>query len=606
MLWGRRQQFRALDGLVADVRAGHSRVLVVRGEPGIGKTALLGYAAATAQDFQVARAEGVESEIELPYAALHQLCGRVLDRLDVLPGPQREALGVAFGLRPGSAPDRFLVGLAVLGLLAEVAADRPLLYLVDDAQWLDQASARVLAFVARRVDAESVALIFGTRDPATAGDLAGLPGLDLTRLDDDDARALLASVIPGRLDERVRDRIIAESDGNPLALLELTHGVTTAELAGGFGLPGAGPLAGRIEKSFLCRITPLPETTRRLLLLAAADPVGDPALLWRAAGRLGITDEAAAPAEADRLLTVAARVTFRHPLARSAVYQAAPAADRRLAHRAIAEATDAGTDPDHWAWHQAQAAPRPDEEIAAELERSASRAQARGGFAAAAAFLDRATALTPDAARRGARALAAAQAKFDAAAPDRTRQPAARESRSVMRSTRPRCCTTASADTRTPSQLPSGRASTRIWVSSAGRWASWSRRPREAATAEPLPPRSSCSRNEPAPAALTGRSALRPACVPCSAMARAPSAATGKRSTIWAAPVSGCRWPARTCCTVSGCAARAAAPTPGSSCEPRMRCSRAWGPSGSLSGPDGSCVPPGSTCASAPPIPRSS
>ena len=419
MLWGRRQQFRALDGLVADVRAGHSRVLVVRGEPGIGKTALLGYAAATAQDFQVARAEGVESEIELPYAALHQLCGRVLDRLDVLPGPQREALGVAFGLRPGSAPDRFLVGLAVLGLLAEVAADRPLLYLVDDAQWLDQASARVLAFVARRVDAESVALIFGTRDPATAGDLAGLPGLDLTRLDDDDARALLASVIPGRLDERVRDRIIAESDGNPLALLELTHGVTTAELAGGFGLPGAGPLAGRIEKSFLCRITPLPETTRRLLLLAAADPVGDPALLWRAAGRLGITDEAAAPAEADRLLTVAARVTFRHPLVRSAVYQAAPAADRRLAHRAIAEATDAGTDPDHWAWHQAQAAPRPDEEIAAELERSASRAQARGGFAAAAAFLDRATALTPDAARRGARALAAAQAKFDAAAPDR-------------------------------------------------------------------------------------------------------------------------------------------------------------------------------------------
>jgi DNA-binding CsgD family transcriptional regulator len=417
-LWGRREQCGILDGLLADVRAGRSRALVVRGEPGIGKTALLGYAADTAPDFRVTRAEGVESEMELPFAALQQLCGRMLDRLDQLPAPQRDALGVAFGLRTGSAPDRFLVGLAVLGLLSEVATSQPLLCLIDDAQWLDQASAQVLAFVARRLDAESVAMLFGTRDPAAVGHLAGLPGLAVAGLADADAQALLASVIPGRLDERVRGRIIAESGGNPLALLELPQGVTVAELAGGFGVPGPVPLAGRIEQSFLRRITPLPEATRRLLLLAAAEPTGDPALLWRAAGNLGISADAdaAAPAEAGGLLAVAGRVTFRHPLVRSAVYHAAPAAGRRRAHLAIAEATDPGTDPDRRAWHRAQAAPGPDEDIAAELEHSASRAQARGGFAAAAAFLDRSAALTPDPARRGARALAAAQAKYQAGA----------------------------------------------------------------------------------------------------------------------------------------------------------------------------------------------
>src|SRR5260370_8924694 len=244
MLWGRRQQCRALDGLLADVRAGRSRALVVRGEPGIGKTALLGYAAETAPDFRVARAEGVESEMELPFAALHQLCGRMLDRLDRLPGPQREALGVAFGLRPGGAPDRFLVGLAVLSLLADVAADQPLLCLVDDAQWLDQAAAQALAFVARPLDAESLALLFGTRDPGPGSGLAGLPELVLEGLSDTDAPALLASVIPGRIDERVRDRILAESGGNPLALLELHRGITAAELAGGFGLVRPPPVSG--------------------------------------------------------------------------------------------------------------------------------------------------------------------------------------------------------------------------------------------------------------------------------------------------------------------------------------------------------------------------
>jgi DNA-binding CsgD family transcriptional regulator len=419
MLRGRGQQCGTLDGLLADVRAGRSRALVIRGEPGIGKTALLGHAAQTAPDFQVARAEGVESEMELPFAALHQLCARMLDRLGRLPGPQRDALGVAFGLRAGGAPDRFHVGLAALGLLSDVATGRPLLCLIDDAQWLDQASAQALAFVARRLDAESVAMLFGTRDPGPGGDLAGLPELVLAGMSDADARALLASVLPGRLDERVRDRIIAESGGNPLALLELPHGVTAAELAGGFGLPAAGPLAGKIEQSFLWRITPLPQVTRRLLLLAAAEPTGDPALLWRAAGGLGISaEDAAAPAEADGLLTVGARVTFRHPLVRSAVYHAAPAADRRRAHLAIAEATDPGTDPDRRAWHRAQAAAGPNESIAAELERSASRAQARGGLAAAAAFLERAATLTLESARRAERALAAAEAKYQAGAFD--------------------------------------------------------------------------------------------------------------------------------------------------------------------------------------------
>jgi DNA-binding CsgD family transcriptional regulator len=418
MLRGRKQQCVALDGLLAEVRAGRSRALVVRGEPGIGKTALLKYATDAAPDFRVARAEGVESEMELPFAALQQLCGRMPHRLDRLPDPQREALGVALGLHSGNTPDRFLVSLAVLGLLSHVAAEKPLLCLIDDAQWLDQASAQALAFVARRLDAESVAVIFGTRDQGVEGDLAGLPELALGGLSDADARALLASVIPGRLEERVRDRIIAESGGNPLALLELPYGATATELASGYGVAGASPLAGRIEQSFLRRIAALPETTRRLLLLAAAEPTGDPLLLWRAAGSLGIDPDAAAPAEADGLLTAAAQVLFRHPLVRSVVYQTAPPGDRRTAHRAIAEATDPGTDPDRRAWHRAQAAAEPDEDIAAELERSASRAQARGGLTAAAAFLRRAAALTPGPTARVTRTLAAAQATHQLGTPD--------------------------------------------------------------------------------------------------------------------------------------------------------------------------------------------
>jgi DNA-binding CsgD family transcriptional regulator/tetratricopeptide (TPR) repeat protein len=418
MLWGRTQQCALLDGLIAETRAGRSRALVVHGEPGIGKTALLEYAADAAPDFQVARAEGVESEMELPFAALHLLCRRMLDRLDGLPVPQRDALGVAFGLQPGSAPNRFLVGLAVLGLLSDVAADQPLLALVDDAHWLDQASAQVLTFVARRLDAESVGLLFGTREVAGEGCLAGLPELVLDGLSDSDARALLASALPGRLDERVRDRIVAECGGNPLALLELPRASSTAELAGGFGSAGSTPVESRVGRSFLWRIAALPHLTMRLLLLAAAEPTGDPELLWRAAESLDITAADSRPAEVDGLLTIGDRVTFRHPLVRSAVYQSASAADRRRAHRALAEATDRVAHPDRCAWHLAQATTGPDEEIAAELEQSASRAQARGGPGAAAAFFERAANLTADPALRARRALAAAHANYLASAFD--------------------------------------------------------------------------------------------------------------------------------------------------------------------------------------------
>ena len=417
-LRGRRSECEALDRLLEVVRANQSQVLVIRGEAGVGKTALLDHLAAMASRCRIARAAGVESEMELAFAGVHQLCAPMLGRLAQLPGPQREAIGTALGLSAGKPPDRFLVGLAVLGLLSEVAEERPLVCLVDDAQWLDRASAQVLAFVARRLLAESVALVFAVREPAEQSELAGIPELVVGGLSDGDARTLLDSAIPGRLDEQVRDRIVAETRGNPLALLELPRGLTVAELAGGFALPDAGPLVSRIEQSYLRRLHSLPVETRRLLLTAAAEPVGDVTLLWRAAERLGIGADAAMPAEAAGLIELGARVRFRHPLVRSAVYRTAGLLDRQDVHRALADATDPDADPDRRAWHRAHAAAGPDEAVAAELERSADRAQARGGIAAAAAFLKRATELTPDPARRGARALAAAQAKFEAGSPD--------------------------------------------------------------------------------------------------------------------------------------------------------------------------------------------
>jgi DNA-binding CsgD family transcriptional regulator len=382
----------------------------------VGKTALLDYLVERASGCRVAHAAGVESEMELVYAGLHQLLTPMLGRLEGLPTPQANALRTAFGLSSGPAPDRFLVGLATLSLLSELAEEYPLVCLVDDAQWLDRASAQVLGFAARRLAAESVGLVFAAR---VAGDeLAGLPELVVEGLPEADARALLDSVLTAPLDPRVHGRIVAEAGGNPLALLELPRGVTPAELAGGFALPDARPLPGRIEESFQRRLEVLPADTRRLLQLAAADPVGDPVLLWRAAERLGIAPQAADPAAEAGLVEVGARVRFRHPLVRSAAYRSASLQKRQELHRALAEATDPQLDPDRRAWHWALAAPGPDEDVAAELERSAGRAQARGGVAAAAAFLQRAVALTVDPTRRAERTLAAAQASFQAGAFD--------------------------------------------------------------------------------------------------------------------------------------------------------------------------------------------
>ena len=418
MLRGRRNESATLDRLLEAVRVGESRVLVLRGEPGIGKSELVQYVAERASECRVVRAVGVQSEMELAFAGMHQLCVPILGWIERIPVPQRDALGTVLGLSAGEPPDPFLVGLAVLSLLSEAAEEQPLVCLVDDAQWLDQASADTLAFVARRLFAESVLLVFATRESREELPLRSLPDLVVEGLPDDDARALLKSALPGRLDDRVRERILAETRGNPLALLELPRALTAAELAGGFGLFDARRLSGRIEESFQRRLEGLPDETQQLLLVAAADPVGEPALVWRAARQLGLRPEAAEPAAHAGLVEFEAAVRFRHPLVRSAIYRAAPLAERRLVHTALAGASDPNTDPDRRAWHRARAAAGPDEDVAAELERSASRARARGGLAAAAAFFEQAAKLTPEPARRGERALAAAQAKLQAGAHD--------------------------------------------------------------------------------------------------------------------------------------------------------------------------------------------
>jgi DNA-binding CsgD family transcriptional regulator len=414
-LVGRIGERDALERLVSGVRAGQSRVLVLRGEAGVGKTALLRHLSAAADGCRIARAAGVASEMELAFSGLHALCAHMLGRIERLPGPQRDALTTAFGLSAGPRPDRFLVGLAVLSLLADAAEEQPLVCIVDDAQWLDQVSAQTLAFVARRVLAERLGLVFALRASDEGHAFDGLPELVIEGLAADEARLLLDTTIPGPLDDLVRARILAETRGNPLALIELPRGLTPAELAGGFALPEARPLANRIEHSFLQRVRALPRDAQLLLLTAAAEPLGDLSLLWQAAGRLGIGVDAGRSAEAAGLIELGLRVRFSHPLVRSAVYQAAEPGDRRDVHRALAEVTDPILDPDRRAWHRAHAAARPDEAVAAEMVRSADRAQSRGGLAAAAAFLQRAAELTPDPAVRVERLLDAAQAKLDVA-----------------------------------------------------------------------------------------------------------------------------------------------------------------------------------------------
>jgi DNA-binding CsgD family transcriptional regulator len=414
-LLGRASEREVLERLVAGVRAGQSRVLVLRGEAGVGKTALLGHLSAAAEGCRIARVAGVESEMEFAFAGLHALCAHMLDHLGHLPSPQRDALSTAFGRSAGPPPDRFLVGLAVLSLLADVAEERPLICIVDDAQWLDRVSAQTLAFVARRLLAERVGLVFALRETGDEDVLEGLPELVIEGLAHDDARLLLDATIPGPLDERVRARILGEADGNPLALIELPRGLKPIAVAGGFGLPGEMPLTSRIEQGFVRRLEPLPAETRRVLLLAAAEPVGDVPLLWRASELLGIGPDAVGPAQAAGLVEIGARVRFRHPLVRSGVYRASDPSERREVHRALAEATDPVLDPDRRAWHRAHATAAPDEAVAAEMARSADRAQGRGGLVAAAAFLQRAAELTPDPAVRVERSLAAAQAKLDVA-----------------------------------------------------------------------------------------------------------------------------------------------------------------------------------------------
>jgi DNA-binding CsgD family transcriptional regulator len=416
-LRGRSAECRALDRLLESARAGHSATLVLRGEAGVGKTALLDYVVERASDCRLARVASVESEMGFAFAGLMQLLhGVTLDDAEQLPAPQRDALRRAFGLIDGPAPEGFLVGLAALGLLSQMAEERPLVCVVDDAQWLDPESASVLSFVARRLAAEGIAMLFAVREPSADRELDGLPELVLEGLGDADARLLLDTAVPGGLDEQVRERIVAETRGNPLALLELPRGLTPAELAGGFGLPDEHELSSRIEHTFLRRVQALPPDTQRALLVAAAETVGDAAVIAQAAGRLGVGPADMIPAEDAGLIELGPRACFRHPLVRSVAYRAATPNQRRQAHAALASANDPERDPDRRAWHLAHAAAGPDDTVAAELERSASRAKARGGVAAAAAFLERAAELSPDPAQRGTRALAAARLKLDAGA----------------------------------------------------------------------------------------------------------------------------------------------------------------------------------------------
>lgn len=404
-----------LEQLVADVRSGRSHVLVLRGEAGVGKTALLRHVPTATDGCHVAWATGVENEMELAFAGLHALCTPWLDRLGALPEPQRNALSTAFGMSAGPPPERFLVGLAVLSLFADVAEEQPLVCIVDDAQWLDQVSSQTLAFVARRLLAERVGFVFSVRGSGDDDVFTGLPELLVEGLATDDARQLLDLTLPGVLDEQVKARILDETRGNPLALMQLPRGLTPAELAGGFDLTNTRPLTSRIENSFLQQVRALPRDTQLLLLTAAAEPLGDVSLLWRAAEFLGIGAEAARPAEADGLIEFGTRVRFPHPLVRSAIYRASDPRDRVDVRHALADATDPELDPDRRAWHRAHATTMPDESVAAEMVRSADRARARGGLAATAAFLQRAAELTPDPGTRADRSLAAAHAKLDVA-----------------------------------------------------------------------------------------------------------------------------------------------------------------------------------------------
>ncbi|WP_307527064.1 AAA family ATPase [Streptomyces umbrinus] len=414
-LRGRRDELAELEALVRRARVGHSRALVACGEAGVGKTALLDHVIASAEaTVRTERIVASQSEMELAYAGPQALCGHMMDSAARLPAPQQEAIEAAFGLRSAAAPSPFLVGLALLGLLTEAAEDRGLLCVVDDAQWLDHASARALAFAARRLDAEGIALVPVMRQPDEV--FAGLAHMVVEGLGHEDAREILRLAVPGGLDQRVRDQLIAEARGNPLALRELPRALNPAQIASGLTLSSTLPLENRIEQSLVVQLASLPAPARSLLL-AAAEPTGDPGLLWRASAVLGLGPDAFDAAKDAEALVVGTRVGFRHPLVRSAVYRAASPADRRRVHDALADVTSAEHNPDRRAWHRASATLHPDDGVAADLERSAARARTRGGPAAAGAFLERAAELTPSPFHRGQRLIAAAEAKHDAGAP---------------------------------------------------------------------------------------------------------------------------------------------------------------------------------------------
>jgi AAA ATPase domain len=415
-LLGRMEERQVLADLLRRARAGHAGVVVLRGEEGIGKSALLDDLAVRAPDCCICRAVGVESEMELAYAGLQQLCEPIIDRRADLPSPRRDALEKVFGLSTGSPPDRFLVGMAVLDLVGIVAERQPVVWIVDDAQWLDRSSLQAIGFVSRRLPAATVAIMIAARDTGGDGELAGLPELRLAGLSTEDAGTLFDSVVTGPTDPAVRDRIIAETRGNPLALLELPRAWTAAELVEGLAESARVTLTGQLELAFAKRLGELPPDTQTFLALAAAEPKGDPALLWSAAQQLGLDWGAASPAERAGLIEFGPRVYFRHPLVRATAYRAAPVRKRLEVHRALAEVTDPIRDADRRAWHRACSTVTHDEGIAVELERSAGRAKARGGLLAAASLLERAALLTPDGAGRANRTLAAAQAKRDAGA----------------------------------------------------------------------------------------------------------------------------------------------------------------------------------------------
>jgi len=409
LLLGRRNESEVLEDLLLAARRGEGGAIVLQGEPGIGKTALIDHIVSLAGEFNVLRTVGNEAEIELAYASLQELFRAQTEAIEQLPDPQRRAIETALGIVTGIAPDRLLLGLGVLNLVSLVSAKRPVLCVIDDAQWLDPPSAQAIAFAARHVSKEAVVFLFAARTPVDA--VRGLPELVVVGLEDQDARELLETAVPARLDDSVVDRIVAETHGNPLAILELPRGLTPSQLAGGFGLPVSVTLAGQIEESYRRRFSRLSSDSRRLLLVVAADSTGDPGIIWRAADHLGIAETSADALEDDGLVEFGDRVVFHHPLVRSAVYNTATPRQRRDAHAALAEASDTNSDQDRRAWHRALATVRPNENVADEVEASAERALARGGFAAAGAFLGRAVALSVHPGRRARRALRAAQAQ---------------------------------------------------------------------------------------------------------------------------------------------------------------------------------------------------